>query len=128
VIFNQNERSRPSGRLFCCLFTCGRRLCFIHEAGGNAFILAEDVMVSTVEELTGLEHKHKNEDAVTTKIEDATKEIPSSTFLAAGVAMMGVSALLAIAGKGKAATFFGQWVPTILVMGLYNKVVKEHEE
>jgi hypothetical protein len=81
-------------------------------------------MVATMEELTGVEHKHEAEDALTSKIEDTTKEIPSGTFLAAGVAMMGVSALLALAGRKQAANFFGQWVPTILIMGLYNKLVK----
>ena len=85
-------------------------------------------MVSTVEELTGTEHKHKHEDPITTKVEDATKEIPSGAFLAFGVSMMGLSALLALAGRHKASTFFGQWVPTVLVMGLYNKLVKEHED
>jgi hypothetical protein len=85
-------------------------------------------MVSTVEELTGIEHKHHKEDAVTTKIEDTTKEIPSGTFLAASVACIGFSALLAITGKTKAANFVGLWVPTILIMGLYNKLVKEHED
>jgi hypothetical protein len=88
--------------------------------------------MATIEELTGIEElvgiKHKHEDPVTSTIEDTTKEIPSGTFLAAGVAMMGVSALLALAGKKQAANFFGQWVPTILILGLYNKVVKEHEE
>jgi hypothetical protein len=80
-----------------------------------------------IEELVDLEHKHKNEDAVTTKIEDTTKEIPSGTFLAAGMACIGLSALLAIMGKTKGANFVGLWVPTILIMGLYNKLVKEHE-
>ncbi|HYF51423.1 MAG TPA: hypothetical protein VEJ63_18565 [Planctomycetota bacterium] len=82
-------------------------------------------MVSTVEEL--VEGKHQQEDALTTGIEKVTSKVPSATFLAAGFAFMGISALLALSGRTKAANFIGQWVPTILIMGLYNKVVKEHE-
>jgi hypothetical protein len=68
-------------------------------------------MVATIEELTDIEHKHKNEEALTSKIEDATKEVPSATFLAAGVAMMGVLALLALAGRKQAANFLASGYP-----------------
>jgi hypothetical protein len=85
-------------------------------------------MVSTVEEMAGVEHKHKHEDAITTKVEDATKEVPSGMFLSASIAAMGVSAILALSGRHKASTFIGQWVPTLLILGLYNKLVKEHED
>jgi hypothetical protein len=37
---------------------------------------------------------------------------------------MGVSVALALAGRGKAATFIGQWAPTLLILGVYNKLVK----
>jgi hypothetical protein len=37
---------------------------------------------------------------------------------------MGVALALAVAGKGKAATFVGQWAPTLLILGVYNKIVK----
>ncbi len=29
-----------------------------------------------------------------------------------------------MAGRDKDAEFIGQWVPTILILGLYNKLVK----
>ena len=37
---------------------------------------------------------------------------------------MGVSAVLMMLGKKQAANFIGQWVPSILVMGTYNKIAK----
>ncbi len=39
---------------------------------------------------------------------------------------MGLSLALLLSGRRQVANFVGQWVPTILVMGLYNKLVKQH--
>jgi hypothetical protein len=37
-----------------------------------------------------------------------------------------LSALLYLNGRKASANFVGHWVPTILMLGLYNKVVKLH--
>ena len=29
-------------------------------------------------------------------------------------------------GKQSASVFVGQWAPTLLILGLYNKLVKQH--
>lgn len=39
---------------------------------------------------------------------------------------IGGSLLLNIAGKKEQANFVGQWAPTLLILGLYNKMVKLH--
>jgi hypothetical protein len=39
---------------------------------------------------------------------------------------MGASALLKIIGKDQWALFVGQWAPAFLIMGVYNKMVKQH--
>lgn len=39
---------------------------------------------------------------------------------------MGLSLALLLSGRRQVANFVGQWVPTILVMGLYNKLLKQH--
>jgi hypothetical protein len=39
---------------------------------------------------------------------------------------MGASALLKILGKDEWALFVGQWAPAFLIMGVYNKMVKQH--
>jgi len=64
------------------------------------------------------------EGQTTKKIERVTAAIPSATWLIlAGGAVVG-SLVLRLAGKKSASTFVGEWVPTILMLGLYNKLVK----
>ena len=66
----------------------------------------------------------KNEDAVTTRVEEMTKRIPSIGFLELSIGAMALSAGLMIAGRKNWANFVGQWAPTFLVLGVYNKLVK----
>jgi hypothetical protein len=42
------------------------------------------------------------------------------------VTAIGASATLQIMGKRSASVFVGQWAPTLLILGLYNKLVKQH--
>jgi hypothetical protein len=51
--------------------------------------------------------------------------MPSDWFLWAAVGSIAASATLQATGKKHASTFVGQWVPTILILGLYNKLVKQ---
>lgn len=64
------------------------------------------------------------EDAFTKMIERQTEKIPSVAFLALGIGSIGASLALKSMGYSKTANFVGMWAPTILVMGLYNKIVK----
>jgi hypothetical protein len=64
------------------------------------------------------------EDEVTKTIERYTAGIPSSAFLAVAVGAIGLSLLGQLGGRGKWGNFIAQWVPTLLVMGVYNKLVK----
>lgn len=66
----------------------------------------------------------KNEDPVTTTVEEATKRIPSIGFLGVAIGCMAVSAGLMLAGRKTWANFVGQWAPTILILGTYNKLAK----
>ena len=66
---------------------------------------------------------HK-EGAVAKAIEQQTSKIPSDVYLWTAVAAMGASLALKIAGKNSQALFVGQWPAPILIMGLYNKLVK----
>lgn len=65
-----------------------------------------------------------NEGPVTKTIESATSRIPSTTFLLASVAVMGVSLTLKCLGRDKNALFVGQWSAPFLLLGIYNKIVK----
>lgn len=65
------------------------------------------------------------EDQLTSAIESQTSKIPSSGYLGAAIGAMLASAILKSVGKNDWAMFVGQWAPSILVIGLYNKVVKQ---
>ncbi|XYH98119.1 hypothetical protein ACMHYB_61995 [Sorangium sp. So ce1128] len=70
----------------------------------------------------------KEEGRVTTKIEERTARVPSGAYLGLAIGSMLLSAGFMLAGKKQIANFVGQWVPSLLVIGLYNKMVKiEHE-
>jgi hypothetical protein len=73
----------------------------------------------------GAEHYRKpTEDEFTKTIEEYTASIPSSAFLGVAVGAMGLSLLCQMTGQGKWGNFIAQWVPTWLIIGLYNKMVK----
>jgi hypothetical protein len=67
-----------------------------------------------------------SEGPIARSIEQQTAKLPSDAFLWAALASMGASLALGLTGRDKASTFVGQWVPTMLVFGLYNKMVKLH--
>ncbi len=64
------------------------------------------------------------EGGVTKMIESQTSRIPSGTYLSFAIVSMVGSAALMLMGRRNVANFVGQWAPTILIMGLYNKLVK----
>jgi hypothetical protein len=66
----------------------------------------------------------KNEDIATTSIEQLTKRLPSVSFLGLAIGAMAVSATLMLMNRKTWANFVGQWAPTLLIMGTYNKIVK----
>lgn len=75
----------------------------------------------------GPEQPAAAEGPVAKAIEAQTARIPSDVFLWGALASMGVSLALQLSGKTRRrhfGNFIGQWVPTLLVFGLYNKVVK----
>jgi len=65
-----------------------------------------------------------SEDEFTKNIERYTASIPSSAYLAVAVGAIGLSLIAQLSGKGKWGNFVAQWVPTWLLLGLYNKIVK----
>ena len=66
------------------------------------------------------------EDQVTAAIESQTSQIPSTAYLGAAIGAMAVSAIFKTCGKDHAALFVGQWAAPFLLMGIYNKMVKQH--
>lgn len=68
--------------------------------------------------------KNKNEGKTAKEIEDYTAEIPSDAYLWTAFGVMGVSLTLKLMQKNDYALFVGQWAAPILLMGVYNKIVK----
>jgi hypothetical protein len=64
------------------------------------------------------------EGPVATAIEEQTAKLPSDLFLWTGIGFMGLSLALQLAGQKKTSNFIGHWPTAILIMGLYNKLVK----
>ena len=58
------------------------------------------------------------------QIESMAAKIPAATFFSLAVGSVGISLLLRAFGRKNDSQFIGQWVPTILTLGLYNKFAK----
>ncbi len=57
-------------------------------------------------------------------IEQQTAKLPSHWFLFAALGAMGLSLGLEASGRSRASRFVGMWPTTLLVAGMYNKLVK----
>jgi hypothetical protein len=68
----------------------------------------------------------QREGAVARTIEQQTSKLPSDLFLWTAMGSIGLSLVMMLTGEEKKAHFIGQWAPTLLILGLYNKMVKLH--
>ncbi|MDB5293213.1 MAG: hypothetical protein JWL69_4454 [Phycisphaerales bacterium] len=64
------------------------------------------------------------EGPVARTIEEQTAKLPSDTFLWLAGGSILTSLVLKMMGKDEQSLFIGQWAPTFLILGLYNKIVK----
>jgi hypothetical protein len=71
--------------------------------------------------MTNGQHK---EGKLAKTLESQTAKIPSDIYLWTAVGTMVASLSLLLAKKKHLSLFFGQWAPSLLVIGLYNKLVK----
>lgn len=72
----------------------------------------------------GSEPERHREGPVARGIEEYTAQLPSDTFLWAAGASIAASITLMASGNRHGALFVGQWAPTFLLLGIYNKIVK----
>jgi hypothetical protein len=73
------------------------------------------------------EDEQPKEGPVAKKLESVTSRLPSDVWLWASVGSMALSLGLQLSGNRKTkdvSNFIGQWAPTLLILGLYNKLVK----
>lgn len=66
-----------------------------------------------------------NEGRLTVAIEKQTSKIPSGVYLTAALLSMAASLTLKCCKQGRTALFVGQWAAPFLIMGMYNKMVKQ---
>lgn len=66
------------------------------------------------------------EDQFTAAIEKSTAKIPSSAYLVLALGAMAISATLQAWNKKHESMFVGQWAAPFLLLGIYNKLVKQH--
>lgn len=64
------------------------------------------------------------EGRIASAIERQTAKLPSDVFLWAALGSMGASLTLRLIGRKEDAIFVGQWAPSLLLLGTYNKMVK----
>lgn len=70
-------------------------------------------------------HSKHQEGKVASTLEEQTAKIPSDVFLWASLGSMLASLILKLSNKDKTALFVGQWAPSFLLLGIYNKLVKQ---
>lgn len=73
--------------------------------------------------MTNMSEQHR-EGPIARGIEKQTAKIPSDVFLWAALGSIGASAVLQVMGKKQASLFVGDWVAPMLLLGVYNKIVK----
>lgn len=74
--------------------------------------------------MENVSNSKRKEGKVAKAIEEQTSKLPSDLFLWVAVGAMGVSLALKIAGRKHESLFVGQWPAPLLILGLYNKLVK----
>lgn len=68
--------------------------------------------------------REQREGTVAKAIEKETAKLPSDLFLWAAGASIAASLGLQMMGRKAESNFVAQWAPKVLILGLYNKLVK----
>jgi hypothetical protein len=82
---------------------------------------AEDSLIAAPAPVVRPEHA---EGDLARLIEQQTAKIPSHWFLLAAFGAMGLSVALELSDRQRESRFVGQWPAPLLIMGMYNKLVK----
>src|SRR5205809_5529581 len=113
----QNCRCSPAGHAALAAFSQPL------AEGGQCPSAARNPCMTTTQEIA--RRNDHREGAIAKTIENQTAQLPSDTFLLLAVGSIAASLTLKILARDKDALFVGQWVPTFLVLGIYNKLVKQ---
>jgi hypothetical protein len=75
--------------------------------------------------MSSVTRREHREGQVARAIEEHTAKLPSDLFLWAAIGSMAASATFQLVGNRSTSVFIGQWAPTFLILGVYNKLVKQ---
>jgi hypothetical protein len=59
-------------------------------------------------------------------LEEQTVKLPSDLFLWGAVGSIILALVLKVTDRHPDSNFVGHWAPTFLLLGIYNKLVKQH--
>lgn len=71
-----------------------------------------------------VDNKNHEEGRIAKAIEKQTAKLPSDVFLWTAVGAIGASLAFQVLNKKNTSNFIGQWAAPVLILGLYNKLVK----
>lgn len=57
-------------------------------------------------------------------VENQVRRVPPSLLVGLALGSMALSAAFAVGGKLKVANFIGQWVPSLLILATYDRLVQ----
>lgn len=83
-----------------------------------------ETMTRSISGVTTQEARDHKEGPVARSIEEQTAKVPSDVWLWAAVATMGASLIFKVANRNNESQFVGQWAAPLLLVGVYNKLVK----
>jgi hypothetical protein len=84
---------------------------------------AAEPSLASYRETPVLRAEHR-EDPITRLLEQQAAKVPSNYFLTLAFVAMLASVGLELSGRERASRFVGMWPAPLLVMGVYNKLVK----
>jgi hypothetical protein len=84
---------------------------------------AAETSLDTYEPTPVFREEHA-EGRITRLVEQQTSRLPSDVFLFAALSSMAASLAFELYGNQRLSRFVGMWAPSLLTMGVYNKLVK----
>lgn len=79
---------------------------------------------TTLKQKAATFNPEKREGRIARAIEEQTAKLPSDLFLWLAVGSMAASLTLKLLKNDHISLFIGQWAPSFLLLGIYNKIVK----
>ena len=83
-----------------------------------------EMMNRTSPDSSAVEAQAHREGYLTRELENQAAKVPSNVWLFAALGAMGVSLYLQMQCKKEDSQFVGQWAAPLLLIGVYNKLVK----